>query len=65
MIPKPPKGPTQIVAFRPPFTARGALLVAAKAAGCTCDPDIDIGDWPQARVRHDDWCALLRRADVN
>ncbi len=43
---------------------------AARANGCTCIPDITLLPTPinieglavrQARVVHDDWCALMRR----
>jgi hypothetical protein len=41
-------------------------LEAARAAGCTCVPDIVMSDADQyARVYHDDWCGLLRREDLN
>jgi hypothetical protein len=41
-----------------------AALIAAKAAGCTCDPEITV-EGIHATVEHDDWCALLRSRDVN
>ncbi len=44
-------------------------LAGSRAAGCTCNPDIEITHDPtgieQATVRHDPWCALLRAGDVN
>jgi hypothetical protein len=46
------------------LTAHQAASTAARAQGCTCDPDIEI-DGIHAYVRHDDWCALLRHGDVN
>jgi hypothetical protein len=47
------------------LTRREAMLMAARAQGCTCEPDIRIGEWPHAYVEHDDWRALLRRGDRN
>jgi hypothetical protein len=45
---------------------REAMLAAARAAGCTCAPNILLSDVDHcAGVYHDDWCALLRRQDVN
>jgi hypothetical protein len=41
-----------------------AALVAAKAAGCTCEPDITI-DGDEATIKHDHWCAVLRRKDTS
>jgi hypothetical protein len=43
-----------------------AMLAAARAAGCTCAPDIVVSDGDQsARIYHDSWCALLRRGDLS
>lgn len=55
------------VAYRPERfeTPEQAAIAATRAAGCTCDPDITINGI-RATVKHDDWCALLRRdRDVN
>jgi len=58
--------PTAVIYDTTSFrTAEDALLVAARAEGCTCDPDITLADPPHAHVYHDDWCALLRRQDIN
>jgi hypothetical protein len=46
-------------------TPQEALLAAARAQGCTCNPVITIDDNDNATARHDDWCALLRRQDTN
>lgn len=43
---------------------RDAALAATKAAGCTCEPDITF-DGDMARIKHDYWCAVLRRKDTN
>jgi hypothetical protein len=47
------------------MTAHEAVLTAARLAGCTCNPDIELAEPPHAHVRHDNWCALLRAQDVN
>lgn len=45
---------------------RKAMLAAARAAGCTCSPDISVSDVEhEAFVYHDAWCALLRQGDRN
>ena len=48
--------------------ARAALL-AARAQGCTCSPEVEIRELRPgvhtAIVAHDAWCALLRREDRN
>jgi hypothetical protein len=45
---------------------RQAMLMAARAAGCTCMPDIVVSGVDEcAGIFHDEWCALLRRGDVN
>ena len=61
-----PGAPT-VVAYNPEtFTSpEQALLAAARAEGCTCNPDITLEPNGHAYTRHDDWCALLRRRDVN
>ncbi len=60
-----PRRPQTIAAYDADrLTAKDAALTAAKADGCTCNPDITING-THATVRHDDWCALLRRRDVN
>ena len=41
-----------------------AVLVAARAQGCTCQPTVTIRG-ASVLVQHDDWCVLLRRKDVN
>lgn len=43
------------------------ILLMARAAGCTCQPDIDkpvadAGGLLHIRIAHDDWCALLQRS---
>jgi hypothetical protein len=48
----------------PTLDAKRAALIAARAAGCTCAPDVEIRGI-RATVRHDNWCALLRREDRN
>lgn len=58
--------PSQLVAYAADrLSAREALLSATRAAGCTCSPTIELDNWPNAHVYHDDWCALLRAEDVN
>lgn len=55
----------QLAAYRTDrFAAHEATLAAARASGCTCQPEIEL-KWPRVYCRHDDWCALLRREDVN
>jgi hypothetical protein len=45
---------------------QGSPRRAARAAGCTCSLIVVVSDVEQeACVYHDDWCALLRRGDVN
>jgi hypothetical protein len=44
---------------------KDALRTAARAQGCTCNPDVTLTDDGQAHLWHDDWCALLRQQDVN
>ena len=46
------------------MTPRQAAIVAARAEGCTCKPTVTV-DGVRAFLQHDDWCALLRRQDVN
>lgn len=68
-----PRGLSAIAIYDPAtFTdPQQAALIAARADGCTCNPEISIkanagnGDIGHATIRHDDWCALLRRGDVN
>jgi hypothetical protein len=57
----------QVVEFEPGrVSPRQAMLVAARAAGCTCRPDIVVSDADRsAGIYHDSWCALLRREDLN
>ncbi len=45
-------------------TPEQAALAAAKASGCTCEPEITVKGIT-ATISHDDWCALLRREDRN
>jgi hypothetical protein len=51
--------------------ARKNAILAVKAQGCTCRPEIDfdapdhplhgqLGPCEQVSVRHDDWCPLYR-----
>jgi hypothetical protein len=55
----------QVVEFeRGRLTPRQAMLVAARAAGCTCQPDIVVSDIDRsAALYHDDWCAVVRQGD--
>jgi hypothetical protein len=46
------------------MTPQEAAIVAARAEGCTCAPEVTIAG-VSAFLRHDDWCALLRKRDVN
>jgi hypothetical protein len=46
------------------MTPQEAAIVAARADGCTCAPTVTIAG-VSAFLRHDDWCALLRREGVN
>jgi hypothetical protein len=46
------------------ITAQEAAIVAARAEGCTCAPEVTIAG-VSAVLRHDSHCALLRRKDVN
>lgn len=45
------------------------VLAVARAAGCTCDPEVTADSQPapgvvrHVRVAHDDWCALLVRLE--
>jgi hypothetical protein len=57
----------QLVEFEPGrVSSLQAMLVAARAAGCTCAPDIVLSDVDKcAGIYHDSWCALLRRRDLN
>ena len=57
----------QVVVFEPdPTDSYEAMLVAARAAGCTCAPYVYMSDLErEAAVYHDSWCALLRRGDMN
>jgi hypothetical protein len=41
-----------------------AALIATRTAGCTCSPEIEVNGI-HATVRHDAWCSVLRRQDVN
>jgi hypothetical protein len=56
---------SQVALYAPArISAARVAHAAAIAAGCTCRPDVEIrGD--VATVRHDSWCALLRRDDKN
>ena len=46
------------------ITAQEAAIVAARAEGCTCAPEVTIAG-TSAFLRHDPECVLLRRRDVN
>jgi hypothetical protein len=46
------------------MTPAEAIIATARAQGCTCKPEVTI-DGVRAFLRHDDWCALLRKQDVN
>ena len=55
----------QVLAYAPSrLTPREAALIAARVAGCACEPDVEIRD-VHAFIRHDDWCPVLRKGDVN
>jgi excisionase family DNA binding protein len=45
-------------------TVNEAVTAAARAEGCTCNPEVTIKG-VSAYLRHDQHCALLRRKDVN
>lgn len=64
---RPQRPAPSLLAYDPARLAkRDAVLAAARAQGCTCKPTITIApDGYNATVGHDDWCALLRRQDVN
>jgi hypothetical protein len=46
------------------MTPDEAVLAAARAQGCTCRPTVTLHG-ASAVLQHDDWCALLRKRDVN
>jgi hypothetical protein len=61
----PRHGPDAVALFDPNQTsAVEAARAAARAHGCTCDPEVAI-DGVRAVLAHDHWCALLRQEDVN
>jgi hypothetical protein len=43
------------------------VVTAARAAGCTCQPEItrghNVNGVPQFTAAHDDWCSLLRAVE--
>lgn len=45
-------------------TPEEAVIAAARAQGCTCQPEVTVRG-ASAFLRHDDWCALLRKRDTN
>jgi hypothetical protein len=45
-------------------TPEEAVTAAARAEGCTCNPTVTIRG-ARAVLQHDDWCALLRKRDLN
>ncbi len=56
---------TSVVLYAPGvLTNLEAVRVAIRTEGCTCKPDITV-EGIYAHVQHDDWCALLRKRDVN
>jgi hypothetical protein len=60
------RAPTVVAYDKSAFTsAEEALRAAARAQGCTCNVQITLGNNGHAHAQHDDWCALLRREDVN
>jgi hypothetical protein len=62
---RPRKRPDAIALYDPERTsAIDAAIAAARGQGCTCQPEVTI-DGVRAFLRHDDWCALLRKRDVN
>jgi hypothetical protein len=61
----PERRPTSAVLYdHERITAQEAAIVAARAEGCTCAPEVTIAG-VSAFLRHDSWCSLLRRRDVN
>lgn len=55
----------QPVAFDPAvMDASEAAVIAAKASGCRCKLEVVVRSG-KLIVRHDSWCPLLRRGDVN
>jgi hypothetical protein len=42
-----------------------AKITAARAEGCTCQPELSKIDWPHVTILHDDWCPVMRKQDVN
>jgi hypothetical protein len=46
-----------------------AVVLMARAAGCTCNVEVDLEGGPkvgrvrQVVARHDDWCPLIVRAE--
>lgn len=46
------------------ITAQEAAIVAARAEGCTCAPEVTIAG-VSAFLRHDPDCVLLRLRDAN
>jgi hypothetical protein len=63
--PKQKQKPTSAVLYDDQqITAQEAAIIAARAEGCTCAPEVTIAG-VSAFLRHDSHCALLRRRDVN
>jgi hypothetical protein len=56
--------PQVIVYDHDEMTPLEAVLVAVRASGCTCAPEVDLGS-TRCTVHHDNWCGLLRREDRN
>jgi hypothetical protein len=56
------KQPAQLVIYRPDAieSPEQAALAAARALGCTCQPEVAIHDGIRAVIRHDDDCPILR-----
>jgi hypothetical protein len=46
------------------MTPAEAVIATARAQGCSCQPEVTISGM-RAFLRHDTWCALLRKRDVN
>jgi hypothetical protein len=57
--------PDAVALFDPTQTsAVEAVIATARGQGCTCKPDVTI-EGVRAVLHHDEWCALLRKRDVN
>lgn len=58
--------PPTIVVIDEDVDLRKAIIAAARAEGCTCEPDIALrGETGHVTVAHEDWCGLIRSRDRN